>query len=68
VADVAPLPFSRVLQIEDPMHSDHYPNVPSDDDEAAPVDELAKHARDDADLFSTLGSWLRELLDEGRPS
>jgi hypothetical protein len=29
---------------------------------------MAEHTRDDTDLFGTLASWLRELLEEGRQS
>ena len=44
-------------------------NIPTDTDrEVAHLDEMTTHARDDADLFGTLASWLRELLDEGRQS
>jgi hypothetical protein len=41
--------------------------IPTDDHEER-LDEPTARARDDTDLFGTLASWLRELLDEGRQS
>jgi hypothetical protein len=45
----------------------NYSNHTNIDTETA-LDELADHARDDADLFAQMAAWLRELLnEEGRP-
>ena len=43
------------------MHTDRYRSIPNDESEAE-LNELAEHARDDADLFGQMAAWLRELL------
>jgi hypothetical protein len=45
------------------------PNIPDterENREGERLNDLAEHASTDTNLFGTLASWLRELLDEGR--